>query len=140
MQPTLDMLDSIPCSGQNTRSLPCPHIAVPCLRHIPTQEKGDRMPLYIAMTNWTDQGVKNLKESPNRAEAFKKMATEMGCTVHGLFFTMGRYDIAARIEAPDDDTMSALALKLGALGNVRTETMRAYTEAEFAQIMKKVTG
>jgi uncharacterized protein with GYD domain len=98
------------------------------------------MPLYIAMTNWTDQGVKNLKDSPNRAEAFKKMATEMGCTVHGLFFTMGRYDIAARIEAPDDETISALALKLGSLGNVRTETMRAYTEAEFAQIMKKVTG
>lgn len=98
------------------------------------------MPLYITMANWTDQGVKNIKESANRAEAFKKMATEMGCTVHGLFFTMGRYDIATRIEAPDDETISALALKLGSLGNVRTETMRAYTEAEFGQIMKKVSG
>ncbi len=98
------------------------------------------MPLYIALTNWTDQGVKDLKNSPNRAEAFKKMATGMGCTVHGLFFTMGRYDIVSRIEAPDDATISALALKLGALGNVRTETMRAYTEAEFAQIMEKVSG
>jgi len=71
------------------------------------------MPLYIAMTNWADQGVKNLKESGNRAEVFKKMATEMGCTVHGLFFTMGRYDIVSRIEALDDATVSALALKLG---------------------------
>ena len=53
---------------------------------------------------------------------------------------MGRYDIATRIEAPDDETISALALKLGQLGNVRTETMRAYTEEEFAKIMEKVTG
>ncbi len=98
------------------------------------------MAIYIALTSWTDQGVKGLKESPNRAEAFKKMASEMGCTVHGLFFTMGRYDIVSRIEAPDDETISALALKLGSMGNVRTETMRAYSEGEFAQIMKKVTG
>ena len=53
---------------------------------------------------------------------------------------MGHYDIVSRIEAPDDETISALALKLGSLGNVRTETMRAYSEAEFAQIMKKVTA
>lgn len=98
------------------------------------------MPMYIGMANWTDQGVKNIKDSPSRAEAFKKMAAEMGCTVHGLFFTMGRYDIAVRIEAPDDATISALVLKLGQLGNVRTETMRAYTEMEFAEVMKKITG
>jgi len=96
--------------------------------------------LHGFVTQTYNQGVKSLKESGNRVEAFKKMATEMGCTVHGLFFTMGRYDIAARIEAPDDETISALALKLGSLGNVRTETMRAYTEAEFARIMKNVTG
>jgi uncharacterized protein with GYD domain len=98
------------------------------------------MPMYISLVNWTDQGVKGLKESPARAQAFKKMAAEMGCTVHGIFFTMGRYDITTRVEAPDDATISALTLKLGQLGNVRTETMRAYTEEEFAQIVEKVTG
>ncbi|MHB8648180.1 MAG: GYD domain-containing protein [Thermomicrobiales bacterium] len=98
------------------------------------------MPMYLSLVNWTDQGVKDLKQSPRRAQAFKQLATEMGCTVHGIFFTMGRYDIATRIEAPDDETISALALKLGQLGNVRTETMRAYTEEEFAKIMQKVTG
>ncbi|MGI8553016.1 MAG: GYD domain-containing protein [Dehalococcoidia bacterium] len=98
------------------------------------------MPLYIAMASWTEQGVKNVKDSPSRADAFKKMATEMGCTVHGLFYTLGRYDIAVRIEAPDEETMTALMLKLASLGNVRTETTRAYTEAEFAQIVKKVSG
>lgn len=98
------------------------------------------MPQYLGMANWTDQGVKNARDAGKRAEAFKKLATEMGCTVHALFFTMGRYDIATRIEAPDDATISALMLKLASLGNVRTETMRAYTEAEFAQILERVSG
>jgi uncharacterized protein with GYD domain len=75
-----------------------------------------------------------------RAEAFKQMASQMGCTVRGLFFTMGRYDIAARIEAPDDETVSALMLKLGQLGNVRSETMRAFTEEEFAAVLRKAVG
>jgi uncharacterized protein with GYD domain len=98
------------------------------------------MPQFIALVNWTDQGVKNIQDSPGRSEAFKQLAAQMGCSVHGLFFTMGRYDIAARIEAPDDSTMSALMLKVGQLGNVRSETLRAFTEAEFAGIVKKVTG
>jgi uncharacterized protein with GYD domain len=98
------------------------------------------MPLYIAMVNWTDQGIKGLHESPGRAAAFKQLATELGCTVHGLFFTMGRYDIAARIEAPDDETVSALMLQLGQRGNVRSETMRAFTEEEFAAVLRKAGG
>jgi len=96
--------------------------------------------MYIVLINWTDQGVKGLQESPKRAEAFGKLAEEMGCTVHGNFFTMGRYDSTARISAPDDETISALTLKLAQVGNVRTETMRAYTAAEFAGIVDKLGG
>jgi uncharacterized protein with GYD domain len=98
------------------------------------------MPQYITLVNWTDKGIGQVADSPARATAFSKLATEMGCTVHGLFFTMGRYDITARIEAPNDDAMSALTLKLGQLGNVRTETMRAFTQDEFAKIINMVTG
>ena len=98
------------------------------------------MPQYIAMLNWTDQGIKNLGESPRRAEAFRQAASELGCTVHALYFTMGHHDIATRIEAPDDAAISALMLKLGQLGNVRSETMRAYTEDEFAELVKRATG
>jgi len=98
------------------------------------------MPMYIALVNWTDQGVKAVKESPRRSAAFRQMATEMGCTVHGVFFTIGRYDIALRLEAPDDTTISALMLKVGQLGNVRSETMRAFTEEEFAAVIEKVGG
>ena len=98
------------------------------------------MAMYIALVNWTDQGVKNVTDSPRRAQAFREMAEQMGCTVQGLFYTMGRYDIAVRLEAPDDETMSAVTLKVAQLGNVRTETMRAYTEEEFARIAAKVSG
>lgn len=96
------------------------------------------MAIYIALINWTEQGVKNVADSPRRAQAFREMAEGMGCTVQGLFYTMGRYDIAARIEAPDDETISAVMLKVARLGNVRSETMRAYTEEEFARIAAKV--
>lgn len=98
------------------------------------------MAMYIMLINWTEQGVKGISESPRRSRAFAKTAEEMGCTVHGIFFTMGRYDITARVTAPDDETISALALKVARLGNVRTETMRAYTEEEFARIVEKVGG
>ena len=98
------------------------------------------MPLYIAMIHWTDRGITGLSDSPGRAAAFKQLAQELGCTVHGLFFTMGRYDSAARLEAPDDETVSALMLQLGQLGNVRSETMRAFTEEEFAAVLRKATG
>jgi len=96
------------------------------------------MAMYVMLINWTEQGVKEVKESPRRSQAFKQMAEGMGCTIHGVFFTMGRYDIAARLTAPDDETISALALKVAQLGNVRTETMRAYTEEEFAKIVEKI--
>jgi uncharacterized protein with GYD domain len=98
------------------------------------------MPQYIALVNWTEKGISQVTDSPARAAAFTKLATEMGCTVHGLFFIMGRYDIATRIEAPNDETMSALTLKLGQLGNVRTETMRAFTQDEFDKIINMVTS
>jgi uncharacterized protein with GYD domain len=98
------------------------------------------MPMYIALINWTEQGVRNVTESPRRAQAFREMATQMGCTVHGVFYTMGRYDIAVRLEAPDDETMSAVVLKVAQLGNVRSETMRAYSEEEFGRIAAKVSG
>ena len=98
------------------------------------------MAMYIVLINWTDQGARSLKESPERAEAFGKMAEEMGCTLHGNFFTMGRYDSVSRITAPDDETISALTLRLGQMGNVRTETLRAYSGEEFARIVEKVGG
>ena len=82
-------------------------------------------------------GTQKATESVGRAQAFRNMAKEMNCQVPGLFYTMGQYDLAARIEAPDDETVSALLLKVGQLGNVRSTTMRAFTEDQFSNIVKK---
>lgn len=94
------------------------------------------MPLYVSLVNWTGEGVKKVKDSPKRAEAFKAAAKKLGCEVKEILWTMGRYDIVAITEAPDDATISRLALGVAMLGNVRTETLRGYTESEFAEILK----
>lgn len=95
------------------------------------------MPTYIVLGQFTDQGVRNVKETTKRAEAFKEMAAKAGATVKEVYWTLGQYDIANITEAPDDATMSALLLSLGAQGNVRTQCLRAFTPAEMGQIVGK---
>ncbi len=94
------------------------------------------MPLYVSLINWTQEGVKKVKESPKRAEAFRAAAKKAGCEVKEVLWTMGRYDAVAITEAADDATMSRLALGLAMLGTVRTETLRGYTASEFEELLK----
>ena len=94
------------------------------------------MPLYVSLVTWTGEGVKKVKDTPKRAEAFKAAARKLGCEVKEILWTMGRYDIVAITEAPDDAAMSRLALGVAMLGNVRTETLRAYTKSEFTEVLK----
>ena len=94
------------------------------------------MATYVVLGNFTDQGIRNAKDSPKRADAFKDMAKKSGVTVKEVFWTQGQYDIVTIVEAPDDVSATALALSLGALGNVRTQTLRAFSAAD----MKKVIG
>jgi uncharacterized protein with GYD domain len=96
------------------------------------------MPQYIMLGNWTDQGVKQAKDSVQRSEHFRDMVRQLGGQVHALFWTQGRYDIAARVEAPDDATMAAIAIRLGSQGNVRSETLRAFTAEEMTAILGKL--
>ncbi len=96
------------------------------------------MATYITLMNFTDQGIRHIKDSPKRTEAFKEGAKKLGVTVKEIFWTLGRYDVVAIVEAPDDITGTALGLSLGALGNVRTETMRAFGPAEVKQILDKI--
>ncbi len=93
------------------------------------------MPVYVALVNWTDQGVKNVKDTPKRADAFIESARKINCKVREILYTMGAHDAVAVIEAPDDETASRLTLGVGMLGNVRTVTMRAYTKDEMAKIV-----
>ena len=96
------------------------------------------MSTFIVLTNFTDQGIRNAKESPKRADAFKEMAKTFGVTVKELVWTQGRYDIVTIVEAPDESAAMSLNLSLGALGNVRTETLRAFSAAEMTKIIGKM--
>jgi uncharacterized protein with GYD domain len=96
------------------------------------------MPTYIILGNLTDQGIRNIKDSPKREDAFRKLCEKMGAKVKDAYRTMGRYDVAAIVDAPDDVAINALVYSLGALGNVRTETLRAFTRQETDAALAKL--
>ena len=96
------------------------------------------MAMYVVLANFTDQGVRNVKDSPKRAEAFKELAKSSGATVKDLYWTLGQYDIVATVDAPDDMAITALGLTLAKAGNVRTQTLRAFSQAEMGSILRKV--
>jgi len=96
------------------------------------------MATYIVLGQFTDQGVRNIKETTRRAEAVKELAKKVGASVKDIYWTMGSYDIATVIEAPDEGTATAFFLSIGALGNVRTQTLRAFTAEEMSGILAKM--
>ena len=93
---------------------------------------------YVILATFTDQGLKAAKDSPKRAEAFRQMAQTFGVTVKDIFWTQGRYDIVAVTEAPDEIAATALNLSLSALGNIRTESLRAFSTEEMGKIVAKM--
>src|SRR5215831_7041581 len=96
------------------------------------------MVTYVVLANFTDQGIRNVKDSPKRADAFKEMAKTFGVTVKELVWTQGRYDFVTVLEASDESAAMSLSLSLGALGNVRTETLRAFSAADMTKIVGKM--
>jgi len=96
------------------------------------------MVTYVVLAKFTDQGIKGAKDSVKRAEAFKQMAKKFGVTVKDIVWTQGRYDIVTIVEAPDELTGTALNLSIGALGNIRTESLRAFSAADMATIIGKM--
>jgi uncharacterized protein with GYD domain len=97
------------------------------------------MATYIVLTNFTDQGIRNAKETTKRADAVKDVAKKFGVTAREFFWTLGSYDVVAIFDAPDDASMTALGLALGAAGNVRTQTMRAFSRDEMNGVLAKMT-
>jgi uncharacterized protein with GYD domain len=98
----------------------------------------DWMATYIVLGNFTDQGIRNVKDTGKRAEALKGLAQKIGGSVKSVYWTLGQYDIVAVVEAPDDAAMTALMLTVGSLGNVKTQSMRAFTADEMASILGNV--
>jgi uncharacterized protein with GYD domain len=96
------------------------------------------MALYVTLFQFTDQGMRNVKESPKRLEANIKAATSMGIKILGAYYTMGAYDVVTIAEIEDEQLATAFGLASLAQGNVRATTMRALTPAEFAEIVQKM--
>jgi uncharacterized protein with GYD domain len=97
------------------------------------------MPNYIVLVNWTDQGVKNVKDSVKRAKSFEGAIEKAGGRSLGIYYTMGRYDIVAVVEAPHDEAIASVLYSTGSLGNIRTETLKAFSIAEAANIIEKLS-
>jgi uncharacterized protein with GYD domain len=97
------------------------------------------METYIVLANFTDQGIRNIKDTTKRADAFKELARSVGVTVKDTYWTLGQYDLVAIVDAPDELAATALGLALGKSGNVRTQTLRAFSQGDMDAILSKVT-
>jgi uncharacterized protein with GYD domain len=89
------------------------------------------MPTYVSLLNYTDQGIRNIKESPKRLAATKKALKELGGSLNAYYMTQGSYDGVLVFEVPDEIALTTFLLNIGAAGNVRTTSLRAFPEEEF---------
>ncbi|MCE3224068.1 MAG: uncharacterized protein K0S58_2248 [Nitrospira sp.] len=93
------------------------------------------MVTYLMLLNWTDQGIKNVKDSPKRLDAVKKLAKDMGGEVKAFYLTMGQYDLVLVVDMPNNDKLAGFALKFGSLGNVRSTTLKTFSEDDYRRII-----
>ncbi len=96
------------------------------------------MATYIVLSSFTDQGVRSVKDTAKRADAVKELAKKFGVTAKEFFWTLGSYDVVAIFEAPDDASMTALGMAIGTGGNIRTQTLRAFSREEINGVLAKV--
>jgi uncharacterized protein with GYD domain len=93
------------------------------------------MPHFVTLVHYTQQGIAKIKDSPARLDAAKKAAESVGGKIHGWYLTMGQYDAVLISEFPSDEAAAKFTLASGALGNISTETLKAFTEAEYRKIL-----
>jgi len=96
------------------------------------------MPTFILSLNWTDQGIRTIKDSPKRAKASRELAKKMGVDVKQVYLTSGDSDILLIVDTPNGDNVAKYALALSSQGNVRTSTVRAWPEAEFVKLVSEL--
>jgi uncharacterized protein with GYD domain len=96
------------------------------------------MATYVVLSTFTDQGIKSVKQTTKRAEAAKSAAKEVGVNLREVLWTQGQYDVVTIIEAPDETAASAFGLSLASAGNIKSQTLRAFTKDEMDKILAKV--
>jgi uncharacterized protein with GYD domain len=97
------------------------------------------MPNYLILYNWTEQGIKNVKETIKRSKSFETAIEKAGGKSNGIYYTLGKHDIVAIVEAPNDEAIASVLYRTGSLGNGRTETLKAFSMSEAANIIEKLT-
>jgi len=94
---------------------------------------------YVLLIDWTEQGIKNVKDTVKRAKSFEGAIEKAGGKSLGFYYTIGRYDMVAIVQAPTDEAIASVLFSLGSLGNVRTETLKAFSTNEAANIIEKLS-
>jgi uncharacterized protein with GYD domain len=97
---------------------------------------GENMPVFVVLGKWTDQGIRNITDAPERARKARSMFEKAGGKME-TYYTLGEYDFVGIAEAPNDEEARKILLCLGSMGNIRTKTMRAWTEAEMAKSLSE---
>jgi uncharacterized protein with GYD domain len=96
------------------------------------------MATYIVLSQFTDQGIRNVKDTAKRSDAVRELARKMGIDTKSIYWTIGKYDVVVTFEAPNDEAMTALSLAIASQGNVRTQTLRAFSRDEVTGIVGKL--
>ena len=96
------------------------------------------MATYIALVNFTDQGVRHIRQTTERAKALMNPAANLGVRIKEIYWTLGAFDAVFTADAPDEETITAFTLSVGSLGNIRTQTLRAFSADEMNKILEKV--
>jgi uncharacterized protein with GYD domain len=94
--------------------------------------------LFIMSLDWTDQGIRAVKDAPKRSQAAKELGKKVGVDIKNVYLTSGDHDLVLIVEAPNGDNIAKFALALGSSGNVRSRTARAWTEAEFQKLISEL--
>jgi uncharacterized protein with GYD domain len=96
------------------------------------------MAKYISLVKYTAKGIENVKESPNRLDAFKQLCESMGARMEGFYLTMGQYDIILIVDAPNPETAAKIVLTTTSGGAVSSETLAAFSEDEYRKIVSEL--
>jgi uncharacterized protein with GYD domain len=121
------------CYRNAVRNLTCA-----CECHLALIVRGIVMVTYVVLSQFTDQGIRTIKNSPQRASQAAELAKSFGCEMKEIYWTLGEYDIVTVIEAPDEQSFMSFGYALGSAGNIRTQTLRAFTKDECSSIIGKL--
>jgi uncharacterized protein with GYD domain len=97
------------------------------------------MPTFIITLNWTEQGIRNIKDAPKRAAAARELAKKLGVEIKQLYLTTGESDLISIVESASGDNVAKFCMQVGALGNVRTRTVRAWPENEYLKFVSELS-